>query len=56
MPKIKVDMPLDVRKHVLRFQAEKNTENLSNKFSQQRAIYAIIREHAEFTKPKNSIK
>lgn len=53
MPKIKVDMPLDVRKHVLRYQADLNTKKGLKSYSQQQTIYTIIREHEDFCKERD---
>lgn len=46
---IPLTMPPDVREHVLGFQGKKKASSGLGHYSQQQAIYAIIREHKEFT-------
>lgn len=50
MPKIKVDFPLDVRKHILRYQAELKIKKRLSQYSQQLTLYTIVREHEEMLK------
>lgn len=46
---ISLTMPPDVRQHVLDIQGKKKCSAGLGHYSQQQAIYAIIREHKEFT-------
>lgn len=53
---IHLEMPEDVRKHVLRFQAELKIKKDLKKYSLQTTIYAMLREHAELTKKSENEK
>lgn len=46
------DMPKSVKKHVLKVQGEIKAEKGMSVYSQQSAIYQIIREHAEMRAEK----
>ena len=52
MPIIKINMPLEERKHVLKYQAELKIRKGIGSYSQQSTIFAIIREHEEFCKQR----
>lgn len=56
MPKINVDMPLDVRKYVMRSQTEMKIKKGVSQYSLQLTIFNLIREHEQFMKDKNSVK
>ena len=49
-PVLNVEMPLDVRKHVLKCQASHKINKGVSQYSLQATIYAIIREHERLTK------
>jgi hypothetical protein len=53
-PVLNVEMPLDVRKHVIKYQAEQKIKKGVSQYSLQMTIYTIIREHEKLIK-KNEL-
>lgn len=49
---LNLQMPDDVRKYVLKIQGELKVKKGLGKYSQQLAIFQIIREHKEFKEKK----
>lgn len=47
---IHLDIPVDVKKYILKFQGDVKTTKGIGQYSQQQAIYQIIREHKKFNK------
>ncbi len=59
MPSLTIkNIPEDVIKHILKIQGEKKAEKGIGQYSQQQAIFQIIREHKEsvYTQIKNNEK
>jgi hypothetical protein len=47
-------MPLDVRKHVIKYQAEQKIKKGVSQYSLQMTIYTIIREHENMIRKTES--
>lgn len=53
---INIDMPDDVRPYVLVYQAKRKGEKGRGQYSQQDAIFAIVREHRELVDENESLR
>lgn len=53
MPTLKLEIPPDIFTYVLKIQGEIKSQKGVGKYSQQKAILSIIKEHKELKNPKN---
>lgn len=53
MPTLKLEIPPDIFTYVLKIQGEIKSQKGVGKYSQQKVILSIIKEHKELKNPKN---